>query len=162
MLCGICLRVMGGEPRTDEERIAAYVEHFHRLVKPRYARKAKKLVRPLVKYSKRYKVDPIEPACLFSLESSWRNFDGALGERGPGQVMPNKRVAKFDLSTLEGQIHASVFIWKKALDKCGTLRRALTYYACGSCASHNARTVSKIRYRERYIRKMKQKFGRTK
>jgi hypothetical protein len=150
---------MGSDYKTDEERITAYVEHFHSLVRPRYARQAKKLVPPLVRYSKRYNVDPLEPACLFSLESSWRNFYGALGERGPGQVMPNKWVSNFNLDTLEGQIHASVFIWKKALDKCGSLRRALTYYACGSCTSHNARTVSKIRYREHYIRRMKQKFG---
>lgn len=140
--------------------IENYLDHFHRLVRPHYAARAKRMIPSLVKYADKHGVDPLVIACLWSFESSWRNFHGALGEQGPGQVMPGGPAAKrFNLSTLDGQIEASVWVYKQGAQRCGSMRGALTYYACGSCHSKSQRTQSKILYRLSYIRRMQSRFG---
>lgn len=143
---------------SDEQIVENYVDYFHRNMRPRYAKKAKRLVPPLMKYATEYKVDPFRLACIFSLESSWRNFLGKDGEKGPGQVLPHKWALEFDLDTLDGQIKAAAYRWKVAMETCGNLEGALTHYACGSCKSSSKRTRKKMKYRFQYIKKMEKRF----
>lgn len=156
------LRLAYGDEIKQAQAVAAYVEHFHRDMRPSYAERAKKLIPPLIEYANQYGVDPLDLACIFSLESSWRNFEGDLGEKGPGQVMPSKELAQFDLTTLDGQIEAACWRWARALEKCATLEQALTHYACGSCVSTSKRTKNKMKYRKRYCTRISKQFRKTK
>ncbi len=144
---------------TMEEKLFDYVDWFHRNMDQKYAEKAKRLVPVLLKYSNKYKVDPFLMAQTFSSESSWRKFEGKLGERGPGHVMPGKWVDQFDLETMDGQVEASAFLWRMALDKCISkdplehIEMAFTHYVHGGCVSKSDSTRSKVKLRIRKYRK---------
>ncbi len=141
--------------RTEEQMLSDYVDWFHRNMNSKYADKAKTLIPPLIKYAHKHDVDSFLLAQTFSSESSWRNFNGALGERGPGHVMPGSWSKQFDLNTLDGQIEASAYLWRVALDKCRVsdtekhLYRAFTNYASGHCVSKSATTQRKMSARLR-------------
>lgn len=140
----------------------AYVDWFHKnekwSVKPRYARKAKELIPPLLKYCERYEIDPLLMAIIFSRESSWRKFRGDLGEVGPGHLMPSKWSKQFDLTTLDGQIQGSVARMRQAIDKCGSVTAAVTHYASGSCNPRKKSTEKAVRTRIRQYRAAVERF----
>ena len=159
LILGLGLSVARAGDFEDESGILCqYIDWFHRNVKPVRSEMAKEVVPTVVKYSHEYAVDPLLVACLISWESSWRPRPGALGERGPMQVMPGKWSLRFDLDTLDGQMEAGIARLSLAFEKCGTLERALTHYASGSCVSKSERTQRKIRYRVRYYQKVNEKF----
>ena len=147
---------------TDTEKLSAYVDWIHRDMQPKYAQSAKRLIPPLIKYAKKYNVDPLLIGCIFYWESSWRNFEGDKGEIGPGHTIPSKRLSEFNLGTLEGQIEASVYMWRLSIIKCKTLEKALTRYLSGKCVSKSEKTKKKVQYRKRYYLRINKKFKKTK
>lgn len=88
----------------------------------------------VLKYGERYNVDPLLTSTILRYEGSWRKGrKGARGEVGPMQVMP-RYFKDFDLTTLDGQIHAGISHLRTSLDKCkGNVARALYYYASNKC-----------------------------
>lgn len=144
-----------------EHELTDYVNWFHRHMKPQYAKNARKIIPPTVKYAQKHGVDPLLLGCLFSFESSWRNFEGIRGELGPGNVMPGKWIKQLglELKTLDGQIEAAAVILAKSFEDCGgNLQRAITYYACGKCVSQSPVTKRKMRYRVEYYKRTVKKF----
>jgi hypothetical protein len=161
-LTGMILRAQGAE-NDDVELLENYIDWFHTCegkctTKPSLAQKAKAIIPPLLKYCYKYNVDPLIMAIIFSHESSWRNFKGALGELGPGHVMPSKWSRQFDLYTLSGQIEASVARMQLAQFKCKTFRKTLTHYASGSCISRSKKTHKKVNARIRAYKRTIRKF----
>lgn len=168
LLTGVFLKALGAqEVKSDEEVLGAYIDYFHQTMKPKYSRRAKRLIPYVLKYSDKHGVDPLLMGCLFSFESSWRNFEGGAGERGPGQVLPsnNRNIRKiagveYNLSKIEGQIDASCAHMRESLDSCSNLTETFTHYWCGSCTHEDPKKVSKMRERARHYEKMKRKFRR--
>lgn len=170
LLTVLFLRSLGAqEVKTEERALEAYIDYFHQTMKPKYSRRAKRLIPYVLKYSDKHGVDPLLMGCLFSFESSWRNFEGGAGEQGPGQVMPegkNKKVreingVEYDLSKMEGQIDASCAHMRESLDSCDTLEGAFTHYATGGkCKLEDPLKQAKMRKRARHYEKMKKRFKR--
>jgi len=156
-IAGTCLsHAESGEAidYTDPAPVEAYIEWFHRNVRPGLTERAIVVLPIVMEYSAKYNLDPLLVACIISWESSWRPREGALKEVGYMQVMPGKWSKRFDLTTPRGQIEAGVYRLKMASDRCGSLNSALTHYASGSCRSKSEITKKKIRYRANYYARM--------
>jgi len=154
-----------GGKRADELVLSDYVDYFHQTMRPSYAKKAKRLIPPLIQYAQKHNVDPLLMGVVFSFESSWRNFEGDLGERGPGHIMPKKgkpwRVIegiKYDLSTLDGQIDGACAHMRHSLDSCDTMAQVFAHYGSGSRCQLGPVAMSKMKFRAQYYEKMKKKF----
>ena len=157
VITGLVLRNVYGEESREAE-LVSFVDEFHAGMKPRYARKAKELIPYVLKHSEGYGVDPLLVAVIISRESSWRHFDGALGERGPMHVLPSRWSKPYNLETIDGQIEAGCARLRAAMDKCPSLERALTHYACGRCVSKSEITKRKIRSRVRFYQRSVERF----
>lgn len=143
---------------TDTNVLTKYVDWFHRTMKSRYAARAKRLIPATVRYCREYDVDPLLMGVIYSKESSWRNFKGALDERGPGHVKPSKWSRQFNLATLDGQIEAAVARMRVAHDACRGLMGALTHYASGSCVARTPTTTKIVRWRVNAYRRAVRRF----
>ena len=146
---------------SDRGVLEEYVEYFHQNMRPSYTKRAKKLIDPLLGYANQYQVDPLLMACVFSFESSWRNFVGKAGEKGPGQVMPTNGLSwrkigdeKIDLSTLDGQIKGACAHMRMSLDTCKTIEGVFTHYAGAGCKSSKEKVRKKMGKRVRHYKKM--------
>jgi len=147
---------------SDRKVIESYVDYFHRNMRPRYAERAKRLIPNLLEHSSDYQVDPLLMGCIFSFESSWRNFKGRAGEMGPGHVMPEGKGLtwrmigdeKIDLTTLEGQIQGACAHMRVSMDTCRTMEGVFSHYAGAGCKSSKQEVRKKMKRRARYYRKM--------
>lgn len=162
---------MSATAKADDltfERISDYLHWSHHDTRfiPKYEKKAAELIPALLHWSEVYNphkdgIDfPLLVACLWYKESSWRNFKGARGELGPGQVMPGKWV-QHDLSTLDGQIAESIRQLSEAVNNCDTMIGVFTWYAYGggTCVPRTEKTRMKMRHRENYYRNAFEMFG---
>lgn len=124
---------------------------------------AQEMVTIALKYCEVYNVDPLLASIILRYEGSWRkDRKGTRGEVGPMQVMP-KYFKQFDLTTLDGQIHAGVSHLRVSLDKCGgDVARALSNYAAGVCGLGKSKTpLRKSRWRaQRYYRAVRKYRGK--
>lgn len=158
LVISCCVTCYGQDTDPDVRAINAYVDYFHRLVRPSRARLAKRLTWTIVRESRQRALDPLLVAVLVSLESGYRSdAKGARDERGLLQLMP-AHCRGCDLDTPVGQIRAGTDRLAAAFAECKTLSGALTHYACGRCKSNSVRTRKKIQWRVRYYKKMKERF----
>lgn len=167
LLAASCLFLTAAKPsstssyETQKQQLESYVDWIHRKMQPKYARKAKELIPVTLDACEKYAVEPLDMGYIFYRESSWRKFKGKLGELGPGHVMPRKNVRKqFDMSTLAGQIEASVYIWGSTADACKTLEGRFSKYASGSCRPRTRKTRQLAYKRARKLREIRKKFQR--
>jgi hypothetical protein len=113
-----------------------------------------------LKYCEQYNVDPLLASVIMRYEGSWRKGRvGTRGEVGPMQVMP-KYFKQFDLTTLDGQIHAGVSHLRASLDACGgDVAQALSYYAANICGRGKRKVpLSKARWRAKQYYKAVQRY----
>lgn len=151
---------------SDEQVVENYVEYFHRNMRYSYTEKAKRLIPVLLEHSSDYQVDPLLMGCIFSFESSWRNFLGRAGERGPGHVMPEGRGLswrmigdeKIDLTTLDGQIKGACAHMRVSMNTCKKMEGVFSHYAGAGCKSSKTHIRKKMRRRARYYKTMVKKF----
>jgi hypothetical protein len=121
----------------------------------------KKLAKIITKAANKYRVDPLLLSTIIEIESAFNHkMQGSRGERGLAQIMPRGVCSQGqNLRTETGQANAGAHCLRMCFDRCETLDRALTMYACGKCRSRSKRTQKRIKYRVKLYRKNQQKFG---
>lgn len=122
---------------------------------------AMEMIPIILKYCKKYNVDPLRIAVLAGLENSWlQEGQGSAGEIGPLQIMPKWFKKEFDVTTLDGQIEAGVWWMSQGIQECeGDGARAYHWYAYAICGKVPS---SKARFRERRYQRAVKKYRRGK
>jgi soluble lytic murein transglycosylase-like protein len=136
--------------------ITEYLEDRYKGLKPKFKRRALKLVPLVVEYSEKYNLDPLLVSILISSESNW-NVDsiGSIGERGLMQVH-GIAARGHDLTKPEGQLAAGTAHFRRALDQCqGDLKKAFTAYATGSCDKNFLKAQRRMRLYKNAIKKFR-------
>jgi hypothetical protein len=152
--------VYSNTPESDyAAELVEFIEDFLKPVEKtyNYSRRyatAMEMIPSILDYCEQYNIDPLLVAVLISLESSWhRHIYGQLGEVGPLQVMPRYFAKRFDLTTLDGQLHAGISHLRQSLDECNQrLDHAINYY--GSCRCEPVQNFARYR-RYRYNKAIK-------
>lgn len=142
---------------TDMIEVTNYVEDRYKGLKPKFRKRALKLVPYVVHHANDKGIDPLLIAVLVSCESNWNiNAIGGVGEKGLMQV--HGMAAKgFDLSTPDGQLDAGTTHFRRALDKCGNIHDAIVAYATGSCEGNFPKANMRIWLYRNAVKKFRRK-----